>query len=48
MPAAPRSNKKATKIFFKVMGIPESFKFHKSALKKSSREKIKSDVSFFK
>ena len=48
MPAAPRSNNKATKIFYKVMGVPESLKNHKAALKKSSREVIRRDNQFYK
>jgi hypothetical protein len=48
MPAAPRQHDKATKIFFKVMGMPQSFKFAKSALKKESREIIRAQNTFWK
>lgn len=48
MPAAPRANNKATKIFYKVMGVPEALKNHKNALKKSSRDKIRTENAFYK
>jgi len=35
MPAAPRSNEKATKIAFKVLGVPKNLEL----LKKTPREK---------
>lgn len=40
MPVAPRFNKKATKIAFSILGIPENIKNKKTALQRKIDQKL--------
>jgi hypothetical protein len=39
-------NNKATKIFYKVMGIPNNLRFSKPIMKKSIRNRLRNEVAF--
>jgi len=40
MPAAPRSNKKATKIAFKILGIPANIAFRRNKKQKAVNKRL--------
>ncbi len=48
MAAAPRPNNKATKIAYKILGVPDALKFHQSTVKKSTQKRLQAESIFRK